>query len=885
MKLFKKLCLSLCLIFALSLLTVHFSASAAQLTAAPAGYTAIYTFEDLYAVRNDLSGKYILMNDIDMSEETKAGGDWDVNGNGWLPIGDAYYNCFEGVFDGNGYSIKGMNIHGTVDYTHIGLFGYTSYAEITDLKVEDVNISIVKTEGNAYIGAIVGTAMTTDISGSFSSGEIYCNASSNTAYHYTTIGGVVGLGSNSLANCYSIADITYTDNSDATGYIGGVAGRIENEIINCYFAGSLSGTGGNQSVGAVAGSCQYNGFGSCYYLNGSYEGQTSTTNCQALSKGQMQFSTAFTGWDFSKVWVIDPTGSYKYPQLREAMQVPVTSIKMIFSPDKTVYTQGDAINPAGAYIEVSHKDGSKGQIAVSKAMLSGYNSQKLGLQKIKVTYIGATTTFNVKVKPAKVSNLKQASKSTASVKLSWSKISGANGYMVYRLSGGEWVKLKDTTAASYTATGLKAGTGYTYGIRAYVTVNGKKLEGTLTKITAYTGLAKVSGVKTTPKISKATVKWSKLSGADGYIIYKNSGGKWTKVDSTTSTSMALSGLKPATSHLMAVVGYSKEDGKIIAQSEKTVFKIKTKAALKAKSYKLSATSYTYSGSKKTPAVTVKGAGNKKLTQNTDYTVTYQSGRKNVGKYKVTVTMKGDYTGKKVLYFSINPKAVSVKSVASDSNNLKIKWSKAKSQTTGYQIQYSTSKSFSSKYTSTATVKSSSTTSLTVDGLKNSTKYYVRIRSYKKVSGKNYYSDWSSVKTYVTKKFTYTLPVEAKYIGYDVEVIFGYTPSFAGYYNGGVYYYSPFSDCVLVFEVTDYDYYGDPVIGGLAMVMCDMETLLPGKSSYSYSQLKSILGSKLGSCYTSELDGDIECVLNAGKYEIVFSGYSKNKFVAAEIFKK
>lgn len=36
----------------------------------PAGYTAIRTIDDLYAIRNNLSGKYILMNDIDLSQAT-----------------------------------------------------------------------------------------------------------------------------------------------------------------------------------------------------------------------------------------------------------------------------------------------------------------------------------------------------------------------------------------------------------------------------------------------------------------------------------------------------------------------------------------------------------------------------------------------------------------------------------------------------------------------------------------------------------------------------------------------------------------------------------------------------------------------------------------------
>ncbi len=72
----------------------------------------------------------------------------------------------------------------------------------------------------------------------------------------------------------------------------------------------------------------------------------------------------------------------------------------------------------------------------------------------------------------------------------------------------------------------------------------------------------------------------------------------------------------------------------------------------AKVFKLSTTSYTYDGKVKTPSVVVKDSSGKTLKKNTDYTVTYASGRKNAGTYKVTVTMKGNYSGAKNLYFNI-----------------------------------------------------------------------------------------------------------------------------------------------------------------------------------------------------------------------------------------
>ncbi|MGN0521072.1 MAG: fibronectin type III domain-containing protein, partial [Eubacterium sp.] len=73
------------------------------------------------------------------------------------------------------------------------------------------------------------------------------------------------------------------------------------------------------------------------------------------------------------------------------------------------------------------------------------------------------------------------------------------------------------------------------------------------------------------------------------------------------------------------------------------------------------------------------------------------------------------------------------------------------QTTGYQIQYSTSSKFTSKTTKTVTVSKNKTTSKTISKLKAKKKYYVRVRTYKIVSGKKIYSAWSKAKTVTTKK--------------------------------------------------------------------------------------------------------------------------------------
>ena len=167
------------------------------------------------------------------------------------------------------------------------------------------------------------------------------------------------------------------------------------------------------------------------------------------------------------------------------------------------------------------------------------------------------------------------------------------------------------------------------------------------------------------------------------------------------------------------------------------------------SVKISATAYTYSGGVKTPSVTVKDANGKALHNKIDYIVQYASGRKNVGTYKVIVSLKDNYSGKKTLSFTINPKGTAISSLSKSKKAFTAKWKKQSAQTSGYQLLYSTNSKFKSrnKY---VTVSSYKTTSKTIKKLAAKKKYYVKIRTYKSVSGKKYYSGWSAAKTVVTK---------------------------------------------------------------------------------------------------------------------------------------
>jgi hypothetical protein len=146
------------------------------------------------------------------------------------------------------------------------------------------------------------------------------------------------------------------------------------------------------------------------------------------------------------------------------------------------------------------------------------------------------------------------------------------------------------------------------------------------------------------------------------------------------------------------------------------------------------------------SVTVKDSKGNKIASKY-YTVTY-SNNKNVGTATATVTFKGNYKGTLKQTFKINPKAATGLKLTAKSKGFDVAWTKLTTQTTGYQIQYATN----SKFTSAKTVKVSKNTTVKTSISKLTAKktYYVRIRTYKTVNGKTYYSTWSGAKTVKTK---------------------------------------------------------------------------------------------------------------------------------------
>ena len=159
-----------------------------------------------------------------------------------------------------------------------------------------------------------------------------------------------------------------------------------------------------------------------------------------------------------------------------------------------------------------------------------------------ITFSGSKT-LTFKITPKQVTGLKLSTAAKTSLKLAWSKASGAKYYKLEKSTDGKkWSTVTTTTATSYTVKSLKAGTKYQFRVTALD--SSKKIAGKASTVLKTGTLTSAPSV--TLKSSKkktATASWKKVTGAAKYVVYKSTNGKkWTKVTTTTKTSYILTKL-------------------------------------------------------------------------------------------------------------------------------------------------------------------------------------------------------------------------------------------------------------------------------------------------------------------------------------------------------
>lgn len=163
------------------------------------------------------------------------------------------------------------------------------------------------------------------------------------------------------------------------------------------------------------------------------------------------------------------------------------------------------------------------------------------------------------------------------------------------------------------------------------------------------------------------------------------------------------------------------------------------------SIRLTTTAYTYNGKAKRPGVVVIDV-NGRTIDSSSYTASYDRDAVSAGRHKVTITFRGNYSGKVTRTYTINPKGTSISKLSKVKRGFKVKVRKQAAKTaTGYQVQYCIRSNFRG-----AKTKIFRGTSLTVNRLKKKRVYYVRVRTYKKSGRRTYYSSWSAPKAVKTR---------------------------------------------------------------------------------------------------------------------------------------
>ena len=279
--------------------------------------TEIRDWHELHAIRDNLGGHYLLMNDLDA---TTAGYQEllspTVNqSNGWEPIGiyerGGSFDPFVGIFDGQGYEIRDLFID-RPDEVGVGLFGAV-VAEGEGGVIENVGVVNANVTGDSGVGGLVGLNggtvsncyCTGNVTGESRVGglvglntDIVNNSSSSgcvTGYSLL-VGGLIGYNTGNVSNSYSVARVTggmgagglvggndggtvrnSYSSSSVTGdkYVGGLVGHNWNwdaVVGSCYSNGNVT---GNSSVGGLVGYNDYYSTVDTSYASGSVTGNSS----------------------------------------------------------------------------------------------------------------------------------------------------------------------------------------------------------------------------------------------------------------------------------------------------------------------------------------------------------------------------------------------------------------------------------------------------------------------------------------------------------------------------------------------------------------------------------------------------------------------------------
>lgn len=339
----------------------------------------IFKLSDFELVRNYPTAYFRLEADINL----------EMAEGRWMPIGTSE-QPFEGHFDGNGhkiYNLLNFDVNTEDNYGYYGIFGCARNCEISGLGVEILpgydmilskawkyngNFGLLVGNGTGTIkrcyatGSIIGNSVddakvngsmiVQGTKGSVDTGGILCgvfegtiqecytegkiNISSSYGSIDTYVGGLVGVASGEIRDCYSISDVSnnasrlYSSNSAmAGGIVSGVRGTNSVNVTNCYHKGILTETSRVSGILAevetkkqgvvrniehgtvnLGGIHYYVTMSDCYYVDQGLEAIPCAGN--AVSEEALQTASTFANWDFDATWGMESEKNNGFPYLK-----------------------------------------------------------------------------------------------------------------------------------------------------------------------------------------------------------------------------------------------------------------------------------------------------------------------------------------------------------------------------------------------------------------------------------------------------------------------------------------------------------------------------------------------------------------------------------------
>ena len=229
-------------------------------------YTEINSVADFIKIRENLSGNYKLMSDIDLSKVTKD--DKNVGKLGWIPFGygtdGKWQGSFSGIFDGNGHSISGLTMKGNTDdskngetpYTSTGLFGRVEGGTLKNVNINDADITVSNAATGCCIhtGILAGfvdsdeeTGANASVENVSVSGKVIFSSPKQTVEENLVIGGIIGYtGKADITNCTNNALVGYESKdmerpaNPTSRFLGGITGYLQRgNITSCVNKGNV----------------------------------------------------------------------------------------------------------------------------------------------------------------------------------------------------------------------------------------------------------------------------------------------------------------------------------------------------------------------------------------------------------------------------------------------------------------------------------------------------------------------------------------------------------------------------------------------------------------------------------------------------------------------